>query len=106
MKRGRPADGNLFVTPWQYREGCLPANLDNSSQTKIWLSENLRTNPPLEALARMKRTCIVKNDLYLQHVMDPGHPESPERLKAIYRMLEEPEMKALLQRGEASARHA
>ena len=44
----------------------------------------------------MKRTCIVKNDLYLQHVMDPGHPESPERLRAIYRMLGEPEMKALL----------
>src|SRR5512143_2647072 len=45
----------------------------------------------------MNRTCIVKDDLYLEHLMDPGHPESPERLRAIYRMLGEPEMKGLLQ---------
>jgi acetoin utilization deacetylase AcuC-like enzyme len=41
----------------------------------------------------MKRTGIVKHETYLEHVMDPGHPESPERLRAIYRMLEEKEMK-------------
>jgi len=29
--------------------------------------------------------------------MDPGHPESPERLKVIYQMLEDPGMKGMLQ---------
>ena len=41
----------------------------------------------------MKRTGIVKHETYMKHVMDPGHPESPERLRAIYQMLEEKEMK-------------
>ena len=41
----------------------------------------------------MKRTGIVKHETYMEHVMDPGHPESPERLRAIYQMLEEKEMK-------------
>ena len=41
----------------------------------------------------MNRTGIVKDDRYLEHVMDPGHPESPERLIAIYKMLEETGMK-------------
>jgi acetoin utilization deacetylase AcuC-like enzyme len=41
----------------------------------------------------MNRTGIVKDSRYLEHVMDPGHPESPERLVAIYRMLEETGMK-------------
>lgn len=41
----------------------------------------------------MNRTGIVKDKRYMDHVMDPGHPESPERLKAIYQMLEEDEMK-------------
>jgi len=37
----------------------------------------------------MNRTGIVKDERYLEHVMDPGHPESPERLRVIYKMLEE-----------------
>jgi acetoin utilization deacetylase AcuC-like enzyme len=41
----------------------------------------------------MNRTGIVKDARYLEHVMDPGHPESPERLRAIYQMLEEEEMR-------------
>ena len=41
----------------------------------------------------MKRTGIAKHETYMEHVMDPGHPESPERLRAIYQMLEEKEMK-------------
>jgi len=45
----------------------------------------------------MNRTGIVKDDRYLDHMMDPGHPESPERLRVIYKMLEEPEMKGFLQ---------
>ena len=36
----------------------------------------------------MKRTGIVRHERYMEHVMDPGHPESPERLKAIYEMLD------------------
>lgn len=43
----------------------------------------------------MNRTGIVKDSRYLEHMMDPGHPESPERLRVIYHMLEEKEMKAL-----------
>ncbi len=45
----------------------------------------------------MKRTGIVRDGRYLEHVMDTGHPESPERLKIIYKMLEEAEMKNLYQ---------
>ncbi|MGQ9638469.1 MAG: histone deacetylase family protein [Thermodesulfobacteriota bacterium] len=45
----------------------------------------------------MKRTGIVRDERYLDHVMDPGHPESPERLKIIYQMLEEPELKNIFQ---------
>ena len=41
----------------------------------------------------MNRTGIVKDRRYMEHVMDPGHPESPERLREIYQMLEEEEMK-------------
>jgi acetoin utilization deacetylase AcuC-like enzyme len=45
----------------------------------------------------MNRTGIVKDQRYLEHVMDMGHPESPERLKVIYQMLEEKEMKNLVE---------
>jgi acetoin utilization deacetylase AcuC-like enzyme len=45
----------------------------------------------------MNRTGIVKDERYLEHVMDPGHPESPERLRVIYKMLEEEEMKGLFE---------
>jgi acetoin utilization deacetylase AcuC-like enzyme len=41
----------------------------------------------------MYRTGIVKDRRYMEHVMDPGHPESPERLREIYQMLEEEEMR-------------
>lgn len=51
----------------------------------------------------MKRTGIVRDERYLEHVMDPGHPESPDRLKEIYKMLEEVEMKDLYQRVNARA---
>ncbi|HOP85219.1 MAG TPA: histone deacetylase [Syntrophorhabdaceae bacterium] len=35
------------------------------------------------------KTGIVREDIYMEHVMDYYHPESPERLKHIYSMLEE-----------------
>jgi acetoin utilization deacetylase AcuC-like enzyme len=43
----------------------------------------------------MNRTGIVQDPIYMEHVMDPGHPESPERLKVIYEMLEEEEKRGL-----------
>jgi acetoin utilization deacetylase AcuC-like enzyme len=41
----------------------------------------------------MNRTGIVRDPRYLNHFMEPGHPESPERLKALYQMLDEDAMK-------------
>ena len=41
----------------------------------------------------MTKTGIVKDERYMEHEMGPHHPESPERLRAIYAMLEEPDMK-------------
>ncbi len=38
----------------------------------------------------MNRTGVVKDARYLEHVMDPGHPESPERLRAIYQIGDSP----------------
>jgi acetoin utilization deacetylase AcuC-like enzyme len=43
----------------------------------------------------MNRTGIVQDAIFMEHVMDPGHPESPERLKVIYEMLEDEEKKSL-----------
>lgn len=40
----------------------------------------------------MRKTGIVRDRRYLDHEPGSFHPESPERLKAIYSMLEEPEM--------------
>jgi acetoin utilization deacetylase AcuC-like enzyme len=45
----------------------------------------------------MNKTGIVRDNRFLDHVMDPGHPESPERLRAIYKMLDESEIKKNLQ---------
>ena len=41
----------------------------------------------------MKRTGIVRHERYIEHVMDRGHPESPDRLKAIYQMLDVEKMR-------------
>jgi len=38
------------------------------------------------------RTGIVRHKKYMEHSMGAYHPESPERLRAIYAMLDEPEM--------------
>lgn len=40
-----------------------------------------------------KKTGIVRDERYLRHSAGFYHPESPERLKAIYAMLDTPEMK-------------
>jgi len=39
------------------------------------------------------KTGIVRDLRYLNHVMDPFHPESPERLVSLYAMLDERDMK-------------
>lgn len=41
----------------------------------------------------MSKTIILKDEKCIDHVTTPGHPESPQRLKSIYRMLESDEMK-------------
>ncbi len=41
----------------------------------------------------MPGTGIVKDQRYLNHDMGSGHPESPERLRVLYHMLEEEEMR-------------
>jgi len=71
--------------------------LDKGRQKKIGLIDRfgLEDLRGTDAGGRMSRTGIVKDSRYLEHVMDPGHPESPERLMAIYRMLEGAEMKDL-----------
>ncbi len=38
------------------------------------------------------RTGIVRDLRFLEHRPPPGHPESPERLEAVYAMLDEPEL--------------
>lgn len=43
----------------------------------------------------MKKTGIVRDDRYMEHEMGKGHPECPERLAAIYEMLDS-EMGGLL----------
>jgi len=43
----------------------------------------------------MNRTGVVQDPIFMEHVMDPGHPERPERLKVIYEMLEDEEKKNL-----------
>ncbi|MFH1488228.1 MAG: histone deacetylase [Pseudomonadota bacterium] len=46
---------------------------------------------------KMSGTGIVKDRIYLEHDMGAYHPESPERLEAIYAMLEEPDMKGVFE---------
>src|SRR5512135_2804528 len=43
----------------------------------------------------MNRTGVVQDPIFMEHVMDPGHPERPERLKVIYEMLEDEGKKGL-----------
>ena len=43
----------------------------------------------------MKRTVVLKDDSFLKHVIEQGHPESPQRLESIYAMLAEPDMAGL-----------
>jgi acetoin utilization deacetylase AcuC-like enzyme len=43
----------------------------------------------------MKKTGIVKDDIFLEHIKDSGHIESPGRLLHVYEMLEAPDMAGL-----------
>jgi acetoin utilization deacetylase AcuC-like enzyme len=44
----------------------------------------------------MNRTGVVMHQLYIEHDPGPYHPETPERLRAIYRLLEEEGLKEKL----------
>ena len=37
----------------------------------------------------MRKTAIFKNDLFLEHIPDFNHVESPDRLRVIYEQLEQ-----------------
>ena len=65
-------------------------------------SQVARSTPP--STARERRTGIVKDDKYLNHCTGEDHPECPERLQALYSMLEDPDMAGHFQ--EVSARSA
>jgi len=41
----------------------------------------------------MSKTIILKDERCIDHITTPGHPESPQRLKSIYGMLKENDMK-------------
>ena len=41
----------------------------------------------------MRNTAILKNDLFLEHIPDFNHVESPDRLRVIYEQLEQPPLK-------------
>ncbi len=43
----------------------------------------------------MRKTGIVRDNMYMEHYMGAGHPECPERLEAIYQMLDR-DMKDIL----------
>ena len=50
-------------------------------------------NNHLTRREKMNKTGIVKDERYVHHQMGAHHPESPERLKVIYAMLEEQDMR-------------
>jgi acetoin utilization deacetylase AcuC-like enzyme len=43
----------------------------------------------------MNRTGIVKDEMYIEHITDDYHPENPNRLRAIYAMLQQKDMEGL-----------
>ncbi|MFC1591000.1 histone deacetylase [Thermodesulfobacteriota bacterium] len=43
----------------------------------------------------MGKTIVLKDDRFLNHVTSYGHPECPERLEAIYAMLQQPDVSAV-----------
>jgi acetoin utilization deacetylase AcuC-like enzyme len=48
----------------------------------------------------MRKTAIFKNDLFLEHIPDFNHVESPHRLRVIYEQLEQPPCNTLFQYPE------
>lgn len=43
----------------------------------------------------MRKTAILKNDLFLEHIPDFNHVESPDRLRVIFEQLQQPAMSKL-----------
>jgi len=40
----------------------------------------------------MKKTAIFRNDLFMEHIKEFNHVESPERLRTLYNELDRPEI--------------
>lgn len=53
------------------------------------MSAFTRFQRKLPAVSMMKPTGLIRDEIYLKHDMGMYHPESPERLKVIYAMLDE-----------------
>lgn len=53
----------------------------------------------------MSLTALIRDNAYLEHITSEFHPEHPDRLRAIYSILEDPELqgKTLLEAREATA---
>ena len=54
----------------------------------------------------MARTGLIRDDIYLEHITSDYHPENPDRLRAVYSVLEDQEIQgktAFLQPREATA---
>ncbi len=68
------------------------------------MKEVLEEGESQEANRMSQKTGIVRDERYLRHGAGVVHPESPQRLVAIYRMLDEADMKGKFQ--EIEPRHA
>ena len=44
----------------------------------------------------MRKTAILKDHLFLEHIPDFNHVESPDRLRVIYEQLDQPPLKDIL----------
>ena len=75
--------GAVFSFPWRGNMVYIEKRLDFFHLTEEHLSRR----------QKMNKTGIVKDERYMHHQMGTHHPESPERLKAIYAMLEEQDMR-------------
>lgn len=75
----------LNTTSWVALSWCAGSLLTNLSC--VLASEKKDTKEKAEKRAGSTTTGLVIDDRYLRHTLGKGHPESPERLKAILRRL-------------------
>lgn len=77
----------LNTTSWTALSWCAGSLLTNLSY--LLASERKDTKEIAEKRAVSTTTGLVIDDRYLRHTLGKGHPESPERLKAILRRLKD-----------------